>query len=79
MVTAKEARKLAQSNRDDTLNQELKRIEEIIDNEIVYGSYTTRLHYIMSPKAREILVEMGYKVYYDTEKYLSDTCTIIEW
>ena len=62
MISAKEARKQSEQNKQDILNKEMAIIEEEINNEISQGNNNVYIDGSISSDARQMLEQLGYDV-----------------
>lgn len=62
MISAKEARKLSEQNKQNILNKEMAIIEGEINTEISRGNNNVYINGSMSLDARQMLEQLGYDV-----------------
>ena len=62
MISAKEARKQSEQNKQNILNKEMAIIEEKINNEISQGNNNVYIDGSVSLNARQMLEQLGYDV-----------------
>ena len=62
MISAKQARKQSEQNKQDILNKEMAIIEEEINNEISQGNNNVYIDGSISSDARQMLEQLGYDV-----------------
>ena len=62
MISAKEARKQSEQNKQDILNKEVAIIEEEINNEISQGNNNVYIDGSISSDVRQMLEQLGYDV-----------------
>lgn len=62
MILAKEAREKSEQNKQDILNKEMEMIEREINNAISKGVNSVCIDCPISPNAKQMLGELGYKV-----------------
>ena len=62
MISAKEARKQAEQNKQNILNKEMAIIEEEINNEISQGNNNVYINGSISSDVRHMLEQLGYDV-----------------
>ena len=62
MISAKEARKQSEQNKQNILNKEMTIIEEEINNEISQGNNNVYINGSISLNARQMLEQLGYDV-----------------
>ena len=77
MISAKEARKQSEQNKQDILNKEMAIIEEEINKAIVKGQDYTYIGSAISSRVKQILEQLGYKVEYGQQ--YNESYTSIEW
>ena len=77
MISAKEARKQSEQNKQGILNKEMEIIEEEINKAIVKGQDYTYIGSAISSKVKQILEQLGYKVKYGQQ--YNESYTSIEW
>ena len=62
MISAKEARKQSEQNKQGILNKEMTIIEKEINNEISQGNNNVYIDDSISSDARQMLEQLGYDV-----------------
>lgn len=62
MISVKEAREQSEQNKQDILYKELEIIEQNIKNAIIKGENRVCIDCSISPNARAMLEQIGYKV-----------------
>ena len=77
MISAKEARKLSEQNKQNILNKEMTIIEEEINNEISQGNNNVYINCSISSDARQMLEQLGYDVKCGNQ--YNESYTNIEW
>lgn len=77
MISAKEARKQSDQNKQNILNKEIAIIEEEINKAIAEGQYCIYIWSEISLRAKQILEQLGYKVRYGRQ--YNDGYTSVEW
>ena len=60
MISAKQARKQSEQNKQDILNKEMAIIEEEINNEISQGNNNVYIEGSISSDDRQMLEQLGY-------------------
>ena len=77
MISAKEARKQSEQNKQNILTKEMAIIEEEINKAIVKGQDYTCIGLEISSRAKQILEQLDYKVRYGRQ--YNDGYTSVEW
>ena len=77
MISAKEARKLSEQNKQNILNKEMAIIEEEINNEISQGNNNVYINGSISSDARQMLEQLGYDVKCGSQ--YNESYTNIKW
>ena len=77
MISAKEARKQSEQNKQNILNKEMAIIEEKINNEISQGNNNVYIDGSVSLNARQMLEQLGYVVKCGSQ--YNESYTNIEW
>ena len=77
MISAKEARKQSEQNKQNILNKEMTIIEEEINNEISQGNNNVYINGSISSDARQMLEQLGYDVKCGSQ--YNESYTNIEW
>ena len=62
MISAKEARKQSEQNKQNILTKEMVTIEKEINNEISQGNNNVYINGLISSDARQMLEQLGYNV-----------------
>ena len=62
MISAKEARKQSEQNKQNILNKEMVIIEKEINNEISQGNNNVYINGSISSDVRQVLEQLGYDV-----------------
>ena len=77
MISAKEARKQSEQNKQDILNKEMAIIEEEINNEILQGNNNVYIDGSISSEAIQMLEQLGYNVKCGSQ--YNESYVNIEW
>ena len=77
MISAKEARKQSEQNKQNILNKEMAIIEEKINNEISQGNNNVYINGSISLNARQMLEQLGYDVKCGSQ--YNESYTNIKW
>ena len=77
MISAKEARKQSEQNKQNILNKEMTIIEEEINNEISQGNNNVYIDGSISSDARQMLEQLGYDVKCGSQ--YNESYVNIEW
>ena len=77
MISAKEARKQSEQNKQNILNKEMTIIEEEINNEISQGNNNVYIDGSVSLNARQMLEQLGYDVKCGSQ--YNESYTNIKW
>ena len=77
MISAKEARKQSEQNKQDILNKEMAIIEEEINNEISQGNNNVYINGSISSDVRQMLEQLGYDV--NCGSQYNESYVNIEW
>ena len=77
MISAKEARKQSEQNKQNILNKEMTIIEEEINNEISQGNNNVYINGSISSDARQMLEQLGYNVKCGSQ--YNESYVNIEW
>ena len=77
MISAKEARKQSEQNKQNILNKEMAIIEEKINNEISQGNNNVYIDGSISSDARQMLEQLGYDVKCGSQ--YNESYVNIEW
>ena len=77
MISAKEARKQSEQNKQNILNKEMAIIEEEINNEISQGNNNVYIDGSVSLNARQMLEQLGYDVKCGNQ--YNESYTNIKW
>ena len=77
MISAKEARKQSEQNKQNILNKEMAIIEEKINNEISQGNNNVYIDGSVSLNARQMLEQLGYDVKCGSQ--YNESYTNIKW
>ena len=77
MISAKEARKQSEQNKQNILNKEMTIIEEEINNEISQGNNNVYINGSISLNARQMLEQLGYDVKCGSQ--YNESYTNIKW
>ena len=77
MISAKEARKQSEQNKQNILNKEMAIIEEKINNEISQGNNNVYIDGSVSLNARQMLEQLGYNVKCGSQ--YNESYVNIEW
>ena len=77
MISAKQARKQSEQNRQNILNKEIITIEKEINNEISQGNNNVYINGSISSDARQMLEQLGYDVKCGSQ--YNESYVNIEW
>lgn len=77
MISAKEARKQSEQNKQNILNKEMATIEKEINNEISQGNNNVYINGSISSDARQMLEQLGYDVKCDSQ--YNESYVNIKW
>ena len=77
MISAKEARKQSEQNKQNILTKEMAIIEEKINNEISQGNNNVYIDGSISLNARQMLEQLGYDVKCGSQ--YNESYTNIKW
>ena len=77
MISAKEARKQSEQNKQNILNKEMAIIEEKINNEISQGNNNLYIDGSVSLNHRQMLEQLGYDVKCGSQ--YNESYTNIKW
>ena len=77
MISAKEARKQSEQNKQNILNKEMATIEKEINNEISQGNNNVYINGSISSDVRQMLEQLGYDVKCGSQ--YNESYTNIKW